>query len=154
MAQDLCLSTLILAMIGKGKLINLALQAATLKNAFPDASCQVRRSELVWIGCLQPTPLSETYRVRMTYKLQKSPRVMLIDPLLQRREGRKPPHIYKGGYLCLYLPNSGEWNGQMYLARTIIPWASEWLLHYEIWLGTGEWHGGGIHPPGGKKHPA
>ena len=39
----------------------------------------------------------------------------------------------------------------MNIAETIIPWASEWLLHYEIWLATGEWQGGGIHPDISKK---
>ena len=33
----------------------------------------------------------------------------------------------------------------MYLAETILPWASEWLAHYEGWLYTGEWKGGGVH---------
>jgi hypothetical protein len=33
----------------------------------------------------------------------------------------------------------------MPIIDTIIPWTSEWLLHYECWLATGKWHGGGIH---------
>ena len=37
----------------------------------------------------------------------------------------------------------------MFIADTIVPWACEWLLHYEIWLATGEWHGGGEHPSAG-----
>jgi hypothetical protein len=105
---------------------------------------------LNWIETLrlEESSLEDVFALTMT------PHVTLVDPPLQGRDGRKPPHLYKGDFLCLYLPNSGEWNGQMFLARTIIPWTSEWLLHYEIWLATGEWHGGGIHPPGGKKKPA
>lgn len=38
----------------------------------------------------------------------------------------------------------------MLIADTIVPWASEWLLHYEYWLSTGTWHGGG-HEPVSKK---
>ena len=34
----------------------------------------------------------------------------------------------------------------MLLADTIVPWAAEWLMHYELWLVTGEWTGGGDHP--------
>lgn len=34
----------------------------------------------------------------------------------------------------------------MLIADTYIPWAIEWLYYYEIWLVTGEWCGGGIHP--------
>jgi len=31
------------------------------------------------------------------------------------------------------------------LSNSVALWISEWLLHYEIWLITGEWHGGGVH---------
>jgi hypothetical protein len=35
----------------------------------------------------------------------------------------------------------------MSIADTIVPWTAEWLVHYEIWLMTGEWYGGGDCPP-------
>ena len=35
----------------------------------------------------------------------------------------------------------------MSIADTIVPWTAEWLVHYEIWLVTGEWYGGGDWPP-------
>ena len=38
-----------------------------------------------------------------------------------------------------------KWNERKMIAKTIIPWTSEWLFHYEIWVTTGTWHGGGIH---------
>jgi hypothetical protein len=65
--------------------------------------------------------------------------------------GKDPPHRYKEGDLCLYLPWGNEWSSHMMLVHTIIPWANEWLMHYELWLITGEWYGGGIHPGGGQK---
>jgi hypothetical protein len=42
----------------------------------------------------------------------------------------------------------------MSLAKAIVPWTSEWLLHYEIWLATGDWRGSGIHPGKPKKQDA
>ena len=48
--------------------------------------------------------------------------------------------------LCLYYGPAREWIPDKMIADTIVPWASEWLLHYEFWLVTGIWHGGGIHP--------
>jgi hypothetical protein len=33
------------------------------------------------------------------------------------------------------------------MANSIVPWASEWLFFYEMWLITGEWDGGGRWPP-------
>ena len=35
----------------------------------------------------------------------------------------------------------------MYIADTIVPWTAEWLAHYEIWLATDDWRGGGVWPP-------
>jgi hypothetical protein len=40
-----------------------------------------------------------------------------------------------------------EWTVGMSIANTIVPWTSEWLAHYEIWLATGDWQGGGEWPP-------
>ena len=38
-----------------------------------------------------------------------------------------------------------EWNERKMIAKTIIPWTSEWLMHYEYWVTAGVWNGGGIH---------
>jgi hypothetical protein len=35
----------------------------------------------------------------------------------------------------------------MFIAHTTILWTSEWLLDYEIWPVTGQWHGGGHGTP-------
>jgi hypothetical protein len=45
--------------------------------------------------------------------------------------------------LCLYYP--GHWKPEMLLSTTIVPWTAEWLMHYELWLATGHWAGGGSH---------
>jgi hypothetical protein len=101
---------------------------------------------MVWEGTIRPTSLSNTYRVRLEYSHGKLPRVWVIEPQLKNRNGRRPDHLYRDGSLCLFYPRNREWDHSMSLAQTIIPWTSEWLLHYEVWLATGEWRGGGIHP--------
>jgi hypothetical protein len=99
----------------------------------------------VWIVALQPTPLSVTYRVRIEYVLGDRPHVTVIDPQLERPRGEPLPHVFPHDELCLYFR---EFDGRTDLiAKTIVPWASEWLYFYEVWLTTGEWHGGGVHPP-------
>ena len=55
------------------------------------------------------------------------------------------PHVYSSGDLCLYLP--GQWKESMLLADTILPWTSQWLLYYELWLITGHWMGSGHDHP-------
>lgn len=134
----------------KQKAINLTVQQLALRRQFPDAQCWIKRSELTWVGTLTPFPLSRSYRVQVRCKLSGSPEVKILDPEFERRNGKKPPHLYQGDLLCLYLPGTGEWDRSKLLSDTIVPWASEWLFHYEIWLATGEWQGGGSHPTSGK----
>jgi hypothetical protein len=81
----------------------------------------------------------------LRYRLGQQPSVRVLDPVLRLRPGVGAlPHVYNEGDLCLSAP--GEWNLSMAIGHTIVPWASEWLLHYEIWHATGEWAGGGRHP--------
>lgn len=122
------------------------MQRIHLTRRFPDASCVVRRGELRWHGLIRPTPLSRTYTVLVTYKKGKRPKIRVLKPRLKSRGGKRPPHVYGAGDLCLYYPRSMEWDATMLLATTIIPWTSEWLVFYELWQGTGEWFGGGLHP--------
>jgi hypothetical protein len=75
-------------------------------------------------------------------------------PVLARPEGvEKLPHVFdtKKQQICLHYGPFGEWDSAMFLALKIIPWASEWLLFYELWVITGEWLGEGVdhvpHPP-------
>jgi hypothetical protein len=126
------------------KTLNLTVQAGQLRTYFPDSQATVRRSCLTWRGRITPSPLSRTYLLRVDYKLNERPDVEVVEPALESRDGTKPPHLFPGDKLCLCL--NGEWNGTMLLATTLLPWAAEWLLHYEIWLATGEWCGGGVHP--------
>lgn len=130
----------------KQKAISLAFQELALRKLFPMAKSSIKRSELTWLGTLRPSPLSCSYQVRLRYKLNGSPKIEILHPRLETRMGKKPPHLYSGERLCLYLPNTGEWGCGMLLSEVIVPWTSEWLLNYEIWLATGHWCGGGIHP--------
>lgn len=105
----------------------------------------IKRSRLVWRGALQPTPLSRTYTVALAYAVGPAvPEVTVVYPELRTEEVRDLPHVYRGDVLCLCYP--WEWHAGMLIARTIIPWASEWLLHFEIFRATGCWHGGGHEP--------
>lgn len=94
---------------------------------------------------LTPSTESETYTVLITYKLSDySPRSWMIKPALELYHGKEPEHIY--GFdsknhprLCVYDPRSREWNQQMFIANTYVPWIVTWLNTYEYWQITGEW---------------
>lgn len=143
-----------MAKVGKPKPTNVVIQGMQLQKAFPDSSCEFGRGSLVWEGTIQPTSVSDSYRVRLEYRHGKLPKVRLIDPEIEYRNGSRPEHLYPDGSLCIFYPRRPEWNHGMSLVRTIVPWVSEWLLYYEIWLATGEWRGGGIHPGKPKKQVA
>jgi hypothetical protein len=111
------------------------------------------KNEMVWESEITPSLLSKIYTIRINYTLGKPPIIRVVSEKLLRLENEKLPHVYsdKKQQLCLYYPKNNEWNGNMYIAETIVPWASEWLYFYENWLITGEWHGGGVHPEDSKK---
>ncbi len=130
--------------------ISLIHQAGSLKSYFPDS--EIKRhgeNEIIWTGTVTPSPLSASYTLKLHYKYKKGAKVYVIDPspLILTKGKIKLPHVYSTPEqrLCLYYPEDNEWNTGMYYVKTLIPWACEWLVHYECWVATGTWHGGGIH---------
>lgn len=129
--------------------LSLIRQLLRFKQLLPDFAAYIRRhSCLVAEGEITPTPLAETYRVRVEYAADKWPKVWVKTPALVPREpGGRIPHMYGQKRLCLFYPRGNEWSGDMYVADSFVPWAAEWLHYYELWHATGEWLGGG-HEPG------
>lgn len=129
--------------------ISLMMQAFKLQSYFPDSKYSIRLNTLVWKGHLQPTSLSPKYLIKVVYQREKHPNVYVLAPKpLTLAEGEtKLKHVYntEKQHLCIYYKRAKEWDETKFIADTIIPWTSEWLLHYEIWVATGTWHGGGIH---------
>lgn len=137
---------------------SLALQDLKLRSAF---SQFYRRHSpnphiYIWEGKIHSGGLCEEYLVQILYNLRTGiPEVRILSPTLKERDGEPIPHVYPGNRLCLYLPFSGEWCSNKFLADTVVPWISLWLFYYEAWLATGEWLGGGKHPaPGHSKRAA
>ena len=122
--------------------INVARQLIAITAVLPDASGTTRRGVLDCRLRIQPSPASQTYTVRLIYRHGRPPKVTVTDPPLGLHPNASQlPHVYPGNELCLYYP--GEWKHDMLLFATILPWAAEWLIHYELWLATGTWAGGG-----------
>jgi hypothetical protein len=117
----------------------------------------------IWEGTLQP--VMQTYRVRIRY-IRYSPftlgvlsnshvEVFVLDPKVgqdPRGTGEPIPHVFRLGHdpefpaLCLFDPARREWSPEDHVADTIVPWAIEWLMWFELWLWDGVWRGGGRHP--------
>lgn len=117
-------------------------QIADLSRKYPDGRTSMKFGRLEWTGDIQPGPLCDIYRVRITWDGKSGrAKVLVLSPKLTQLPDKEIPHRFEGGSLCLHY--NGEWDAWMLISETIIPWASEWLFYYELWLTTGEWLGGG-----------
>ncbi|TWD47054.1 hypothetical protein FB478_11410 [Arthrobacter sp. AG367] len=144
--------------------LNLGQQALALKSVYPDSSVRIGPNRLVWRGRLKPAALSREYTIEISLRVGQTPVVNVVHPLLEPDTQGLLPHIWDDGSLCLNM--AGQWSSRMLLVDTTLPWASEWLLHYEMWKGVGLWLGDGpgaestaaqaalLHPvPGIKPNP-
>lgn len=118
--------------------------------AFPVFRAKKFSNVVEWIGLVTPSALSDTYKVKVRYKIPDRPEVTVLSPTLRLAEGKKKlPHVFPPDWtnLCLHL--SGEWSPDKPIVW-IIPWISFWLYFYETWLITGEWLGEGHEPSSSK----
>lgn len=109
------------------------------------------RRTIMWTGPLRG--VQRMYRVSVQWNFGGSvvmPHVFILEPQLRPRAGTEfedIPHLLfnqqvpEDSALCLYDPATGEWNPTMLIADTTVPWASEWLHHYECWHLDGVWRG-------------
>ena len=123
--------------------IPIGIQKAQIRNKFQNGIFKgtTKSNSFIFEWNIAPTPFSKSYTIQLRYK-NSSPNVYVVAPMPLEvfDKGKKLPHVYnhKEQRICLYYPKNNEWDPSMYLADTIIPWASEWLFHYEIWLSTGK----------------
>jgi len=134
-------------------ILDIRTQERLLKKAFPNSYTCINDTGLYWWGDIWPSAMSSSYTLKVEYVETNgiwTPHTYVERPrCLRLAKGHKHlPHVYSEvkQELCLYDNRYAEWDATMPLVSTIIPWASEWLFYYEIWLITGIWHGGGNHP--------
>lgn len=131
-------------------------QVRLLKQYYPESKLILNKNKgFTWEGVLKSSPLGDKYTVKVIYEVSSKPKTFVVNPeklSLPENETRLK-HVYNLDLqeLCLYYPKDKEWHEGKMIASTIIPWAIEWLYHYEIWLVTGEWHGGGVEHGNSKK---
>lgn len=135
----------------RGRRPSLAVQAAALKNGFPDSECSVKNGTLRWsMEGFRGSPVTDAYGVELVKKCGRPLEVWLSGGALERRDSLEDvPHHYRVDaakrrvMVCLELGDYHD--GQLYV-DTYVPWAMEWIVHFEIWSATGVWNGGGLHP--------
>jgi hypothetical protein len=99
--------------------------------------CIVDKIGLTCNGYIQPDEESIKYKVQIKYQ-GGAPKVFIRSPKI---DYNSKIHVYDDKSLCLYYPKEDPWNNKKHLYDTIIPWVSEWLVYYELFLLTGKWLG-------------
>lgn len=141
-------------LVGSPKPLTLAQQHVNLRsNPVSAGEGRVCAGRLTWRYETSPSPLSRTYGIRIKVQHDLFPNVYVESPDLHLlADGRRLPHVYEQDpvRLCLYLPGTREWRRWMRIDQTVVPWTALWLFYFEDWLASGEWKGGGRHPPEGE----
>jgi hypothetical protein len=124
------------------KVINRALtipqQQVGMRQLWPEFKSKKSGNFISWTGVLSPDKIA--YTVKIDYTFKRSPKVWVLKPELT------PPlrHVYPDKSLCLYYPFDPvkhKWTPSKSIALTIVPWTSEWLYCYELWVATQKWAG-------------
>ena len=132
--------------------LTLVKQAYYMSVDYPGFAARRQGNAIEWVGGVKPTPMSDTYTVRISYEISDRPVVTVIDPELPIAPGHKHlPHTFPPDWKELCLHMSPDWNSEKPV-NWIIPWIALWLYFYEIWRLTGIWLGEGHEPSGPGEH--
>lgn len=113
-------------------------QAAFVCGKYDTFSSKVTGRDKVKLkGTLRPSLLHKPYQVEIEYQLGKFPSVRIVSPEIDP----DAPHTFADNSICTFYPAYEIWNRRMKLSETLIPWISDWIFHYEIWLVTKKWNG-------------
>lgn len=127
--------------MGRGAKPTFALQAFALRQLVPTGTARLGGGRLTWIGQVRPAPECADYVLRIDVRQRLVPTVRVLSPALKPNNDGLLPHVYGDGTLCVN--EADEWHSTMLLAQTLLPWACEWLIFYELWLATNIWYGDG-----------
>ena len=131
--------------------IRLLMERSNIQKSFPNFLTHVNGDTLVSTGPIQPTEYSQKYTIKITYRWNNNPKVIIVHPKIQFD---KNIHMYSDGTLCLYYWKEQPWQNTFHINETIIPWVAEWLVHYEIYELTGKWLGQAVEHSGDKQKEA
>ena len=122
-------------------------QLEKIATSFPDSQIlKSKGNSFEIVITLKPTTWSKSYDVKIVFERYGRVDVYVINETLQvARNRKKLPHVYSHSEqrLCLYSVSKEEWNREKLIVSTIIPWTSDWLFYYELWVPNGKWLGGG-----------
>lgn len=112
-------------------------QVGAMKALYPQFRSVVRGDKVEFRGKIRVKPEFSEYSIRIVYEGGYKPKVYVEMPVLLPNT----PHVYPGGYLCLYHPKYFRWTADKLIAKEIMQWTIAWLYFYECWKDTGVWYG-------------
>jgi hypothetical protein len=128
---------------GKRKPFNkyavLSYQQKLMETNYPFLNCAVQNNVLVCGGWMQPDHCSKKYKIKIEYVAGNEPKSTILFPKI---DPSKEIHMYRDHSLCLHYPPDMKWDERVKIYQYTIPWISEWIIFYEIYLINGnKWEG-------------
>jgi hypothetical protein len=124
---------------GIKKHLAILIEKRLLKKYYPFLKFQIKNDKLFCSGFFQPTEYSPIYHYRVEWEPGFPPKVF---PTIPQIEYNEDIHLYADGSLCLYYPKDFVYTLKSHLHDTILPWAHEWFVFYELYQIKGRW----LHP--------
>jgi hypothetical protein len=117
----------------------LSYQRKLIEDHYSFLSCTIKNNVLTCVGALQPKNCMGQYKVKIEYVAGHEPKSTIISPKIVPSP---KVHMYQDCSLCLHYPRDMVWNEKTKLYQYTIPWISEWIIFYEIYLINGnKWEG-------------
>lgn len=117
----------------------LLIQKKLIEEHYSFLTCKIKNEVLICTGFLQPPGCKNPYKIKIEYVAGHEPKSTILKPSI---EPCKEIHMYNDHSLCLHYPIDMFWNEKIKIFEFTIPWISEWIIFYELYLVNGNiWEG-------------
>jgi hypothetical protein len=117
----------------------LAYQKKLLEEHCPFLTCSIFRNVLTCTGEISHPDWKRSYRIKIECVAGKEPKSTILSPDI---DPCREIHMYPDHSLCLHYPQDMPWNEKTKLFKYTVPWITEWILYYELYLvNGGKWEG-------------
>ena len=114
-------------------------QKTLIEQHYSFLKCRIENNVLICVGWLQPAGCKEAYKVKIEQVVGKEPKTTILYPEIKPS---KRIHMYPDHSLCLHYPPDMKWTETTRVYEYSIPWLSEWIIYYELYLLNGNrWEG-------------
>ncbi len=117
----------------------LMVQKKLMEKHYSFLTYEIEKNVLRCTGWLQPEGCKTKYKIKIEYVSGHEPKTTILSPKI---EPGQSIHMYNDHSLCLHYPPDMYWNSQIQIHAFTIPWISEWIVFYELYLVNGNiWEG-------------